>query len=333
MFILNLLFTANLDKNEHITISFNSFVYVLGLILVGVVLYIGTEALDKYLFSDLENYKRKRLRRILFIIFAIIYAVFCISWVIAVRPYIIGDQGHVCDLAQTFFNGNLEEYFPKMSYAGVSMSRYMEAYHQQIPLAVIYSIFFRIMNSPIREAIRGINVIGIALIVFCLYKITQELSKKYEINKTRLFFLIFTFISLPMLETFVYGDIPSLAMCLLCVYFMMKYTRDKNIKYAIFGAISSMFAYMLRMNSLIYIIATVIYLSLKLLEEIKELSWKANLIKLGIIIGYIIITILPATLIKNYYLTKYNMDKSNAYPNVSYFLMAMEKGPRANRLV
>lgn len=296
-------------------------------------LYIVTELLNKYLLTDLENHKKKKFRRILFVGFAIMYVGFCITWVIVVRPYIIGDQGHVCDLAQTFFNGDLEEFFPKMSYAGVSMSRYMEAYHQQIPLAVIYSIFFRIMNSPIREAIRGINIIGIVLIVFCLYKITKEISKKYETNKTRLFVLVFTFLSLPMLSTFVYGDIPSLALCLLTVYFMMRYTKDKNIKYAIFGAISSMFAYMIRMNSLIYIIATIIYLILVLFEKVNEKTWKENLIKTGVIIGYIIITIVPATLMKNYYLAKYNMDKNNAYPNVSYFLMAMEEGPRSNRLV
>lgn len=333
MFILNLLFTAKLDINEHITVNFNSFIHILGLIILGVILFIGGNLLDKYLFSDIENKKIRKIRKVIFIIFAILYAVFCITWVIAVRPYIIGDQGHVCDLAQTFFNGDLEEYFPKMSYAGVPMSRYMEAYHQQIPLAVIYSIFFRIINSPTREAIRALNVIGIALIVFCLYKITKELSSRYEINRVRLFTLIFTFISLPMLGTFVYGDIPSLSLCLLTVYFMIKYTKDKNIKYAIFGAISSMFSYMLRMNSLIYIIATVIYLVLKLFAGINKEDWKENLIKIGIIIGYIVITILPASLIKNYYLAKYDMDKYKAYPNISYFLMAMEEGPRANRVV
>ena len=45
---------------------------------------------------------------------------------------------------------------------------------------------------------------------------------------------------------------------------------------------------------------------------------------------YIVVSILPSSLVKNYYLDKYDMDKSKAYPNISYFLMAMEEGPRAN---
>ena len=329
IFILNLLFTANLDANEHIKIEFNNIIYIIVLILIGSLVFWGTEVLEKNLNKD----KKEKTKKILFSIFLIIYIGFCITWVIAIRPSIIGDQGHVCDLAQTFFNGDLEEYFPKMSYAGVTMSRYMEAYHQQIPLAVIYSIFFKIINAPIREAIRGINVIGIIVIVFCLYKIMKQLSKKYEINKTRLFTLIFTFASLPMLATFVYGDIPSLSLCLCTVYFMMIYIETKNIKFVVYATIFSMIAYMMRMNSLIYIIAVIIYLLLNILQELYKREWKKTIISLLVVLGYIIITILPASLIKSYYLDKYDMDKANEYPNVSYFLMAMEEGPRANRLV
>ena len=86
----------------------------------------------------------------------------------------------------------------------------------------------------------------------------------------------------------------------------------------------------MRMNSLIFIIATVIYLLLSLFKEIKANSWKKNLLNIAIIGMYIVVSILPSSLVKNYYLDKYAMDKSKAYPNISYFLMAMEEGPRAN---
>ena len=72
-----------------------------------------------------------------------------------------------------------------------------------------------------------------------------------------LFTLIFTFISLTMLSTFIYGDTPGLALCLFSVYFMMKYTKEKAIKYPIYASFCTMVAYMMRMNSLIFIIATV----------------------------------------------------------------------------
>ena len=206
----------------------------------------------------------------------------------------------------------------------------MQAYHQQISLAFVFSILFKIIHFDQFMILRGFNIICNLLIVFALYKICKQLSKKYKTNKVLLFTLILTFISLPMLATFIYGDIPSLALCLFAVYFMMRYTETKEIKYPIFASLLTMVAYMMRMNSLIFIIATVIYLLLSLFKEMKANSWKKNLLNIAIIGMYIAVSILPSSLVKNYYLNKYDMDKSKAYPNISYFLMAMEEGPRAN---
>ena len=260
----------------------------------------------------------------------IIYIAFSIIWVFVVKPAVVGDQIHACNLAQTFYRGNVEEFLPNMTYAGIPLSQYMQSYHQQISLAFVFSVFFRIIHFDTLEILRVLSIIGNILIVFALYNIGKQLSKKYETNKVLLFTLILTFISLPMLSTFIYGDIPSLALCLFSVYFMMKYTETKKWKYPIFASIFTMIAYMMRMNSLIFIIATVIYLLLNLFKEITKKTWKENLLNIVIIIMYLVIAIVPSSLVKNYYLNKYDLDKSKEYPNISYFLMAMEEGPRAN---
>ena len=146
-----------------------------------------------------------------------------------------------------------------------------------------------------------------------------------------MFTLIFTFISLPMLATFIYGDIPSLALCLFSVYLVMRYTEEKNIKYLIGAIICTMIAYMIRMNSLIFIIATVMYLLLNVFKEILETrKWKEALLSLIVIIAYVGISMLPATLINNYYLEKYNLDKDKKYPTISFILIAMEESWRGN---
>ena len=61
--ILNILFTANLDASEHITISWNSFIYVIGLIVFGALLFIITKLVDKHLYNDDTETKKKRDRR------------------------------------------------------------------------------------------------------------------------------------------------------------------------------------------------------------------------------------------------------------------------------
>ena len=39
---------------------------------------------------------------------------------------------------------------------------------------------------------------------------------------------------------------------------------------------------------------------------------------------------LPAEIVQNYYLNKYNLDKEKRYPSISYFLMGMTEGGRQN---
>lgn len=223
---LNIIFTAVLDNSEHITITNNTFFYIIGMLLFGILIYIIINMIDKkFVDSNLNNKKKRKF----FIIIFSIYAIVNIIWVVAVRPPIVGDQIHACNLAQTFYNNNLEEFLPNMTYAGIPLSQYMQSYHQQISLAFVFSLFFRIIHFDGIGLLRVLNIIGNVAIVFALYKIVQHLSIKYKANKARLFFLILTFIPLIMLSTFIYGDIPSLALCLFATYFMMKYNETKKI--------------------------------------------------------------------------------------------------------
>lgn len=325
--MINIFFRAELDSSEHINILNNSIIYIIINVLLGIAIYSITNIIDKkYLNKKLENKKKNKI----LIIAISIYAIANIIWVIVVRPPIVGDQIHACNLAQTFYNNNLEEFLPNMTYAGIPLSQYMEAYHQQISLAFVFSLFFRIIHFDGIAILRVLNVIGNVAIVVALYKIVKHLSKKYEVNKTRLFVFILTFVPLIMLSTFIYGDIPSLALCLFATYFMMKYTESRQIKFPIYAAIFTMFAYMMRMNNLIFIIATIIYLLLNTFKLIVEKMWKKTLINIVIIAMYVCSSIIPATLVQNYYLNKYNMNKDAGYPVISYFLMAMEESWRGN---
>ncbi len=326
--ILNIFYTAKLDLSEHITITTNSIIYIISVIALGIIIFSITKVINEKIYNGEDTNKKQKIKKYCYRTAFALYIIFQIAWVIIIRPGIVGDQIHACNLAQTFYRNNLEEYLPNLTYAGIPLRDYMQAYHQQISLAFVFSLVFRLIHFDGIAILRGFNIIATIAIVIALYKISQQLSKQYKTNKVLLFTLIFTFISLPMLTTFIYGDIPSLALCLFSVYFMMRYSETNEIKYPIWASIFTMIAYMMRMNSLIFIIATVIYLILNLIKGITKRQWKENIIKIGIIISYIIISIVPSSLVKNYYLNKYNMDKSKAYPNVSYFLMAMEESWR-----
>ena len=325
--MLNIFFTAFLDASEHITINNNNILYVLGLILVGIAIYFLTNFINKILYKD---DRRKKLRKWLFIGVIGIYIIADILWTIFVRPPIVGDQVHVACMGRLFARGYDEEILQSMTYANISLKDYMQAYNQQIPQAFIYGLFFKLIHFDGIGVLRVLNVFSVIVIVAAIYKIGNILSKRYKVNKVLLVTLIATFISVPMLSTFIYGDLPSLAFSLFCVYYMMKYTEYKKLKFAIIASIFSMFSYMMRMNSLIFIIATVIYLLFNLFNKIITKTAKENIINLIVIIAYIIISIIPSQLVNNYYINKYDLDKSKTYPTISYFLLAMEEGPRGN---
>lgn len=328
--ILNIIFTTEMDAGEHIKINFNSIIYILGLAIAGLVIFFIAKLLDKWLFNDEEKKHRKELRIILFALAMIIYIGFMIAWNIIIHPAIVGDSIHICNLAQTFYTNNPYLYLQGNTYLGLPLYDYMQAYPQQITLAFVYSIIFHFMNFELFYLLRVFNIICIVLMVLAVYKITNQLGKEYKINKVLMLILMLTFFTIPMLSTFIYGDIPSLMFCLWAVYFMMRYTETKKLRYPVFASIFTMVAYMMRMNSLIFIIATVIYLILTLFKDCTKKVWKENLTSILVIVFYIVVSILPTSLVQSYYSNKYNLDEGKKYPTISYFLMAMEEGPRGN---
>lgn len=327
--LLNVIFTANIDVSEHVIINWNNLLYILGVALLGVFLFWITKAADKHLYATDAPNKRKA-RKILLIVAVTIYTILSIAWIIFIRPGIGGDQVHTCNLAQTFYRGNDEEFLPNMTYAGIPLVEYMQAYGQQATLAFVFSIIFRIIHFDQMEILRGLNVICNLLTIFALYKINRQISKKYQTNRVLLFTLILTFLTLPMLATFIYGDIPSLMLCLFSVYFTMKYAGTRKWGHFLAASALSMLAYMMRMNSLIFVIATVIYLGLTLLKGVTKKHWRENLVNIFIIVAYIAISVVPSSLVKNYYMNKYDLDTNKAIPTINYIYMATMEGPRAN---
>ena len=327
--IINFIFTTTMAMSEAVNIKYNNILYIMIVMIFTSLLFWVTYKINKFMYKDNSENTFNR-RKKFFYISIILYIIINIGWIIMVRPPIVGDQIHACNLAQTFYSNNLKEFLPNVTYAGIPLSEYMQAYHQQISLAFVFSIFFRIIHFDGIGILRILNAIGNVAIVFAIYKMTNQLSKNYIINKTRAMFIILTFIPLVMLTTFIYGDVPSMALCLWSTYFMIKWTEKNEVKYPIFATIFTMIAYMMRMNSLIFIIATVIYLLFSLINNIRKRTIKENIIKVGVILLYVIISILPTSLVQNYYIHKYNLDSSKEYPMISYLYMAMEESWRGN---
>lgn len=325
--VLNICYTAYIFVNENEIIYFNNFIYILDVLILGIFIFAITNIINKFLY---KNDKRKILRIVLLVTFAIIYIALAIGFNFMIKPSITSDQKVVGIMAYCFNTKGSDELLELEAYQKLSIKEYMQEYNQQIPLAFIFSIFLKLIRSDDLYKLSIINIIAIIAMIFAISKVEKMISKKYKTNKVLFYTLFFTFLSIPMLVTFKYGDLSSLTLSLFSVYYMMKFVETKRYKHILLASIFSMFAYMMRMNSLIFVIATVIYLLFSLFTKIKTKSAKENIINVLTIIVYLGITIIPSKLVIAYYMNKYDLSTEKQYPVASFLLMAMEESDRAN---
>ena len=81
---------------------------------------------------------------------------------------------------------------------------------------------------------------------------------------------------------------------------MMKFTDTKQVRYGVFASFLTMIAYLMRMNTLIFVIATVIYLVLNIFKDFKAKEVKEKLINVAVIAMFLVLTFVPSSLVKTY---------------------------------
>ena len=314
--MLNVLFNSTINITEDVNIQINKIIYLVELILVSGAIYLVCKLIKK-------NSSKIKKKYIIFGIILFIYIVLQIIWVNVRQASPLSDQEAVYRLAKTMTEDRVEEYITNTSCYGGALSTdtYFERCNQQLTLAFIWSLLFKIFNSTNFIIIEYFNIFCNLLLAVEIFLICEELQEKYKINKYLAMVLYLTFFTIPLLTTFIYGDLSGMAFAMLGVYFIMKYTREDKIRYAIYSAVLMAIAYMLRMNILIFIIAMILYLFLDLIS--KKDKFNILLSKTIIIVSFIIIAIIPATLIKYCLLNKYNLDKNKNYPAIGYVLIGL----------
>jgi len=139
--ILNVIMNAKLDLAEHITIQYHSLLTMVFLVLLGLGIYFLSSKINAKLY-DKDSEKKKKIRKWLFIVGIVGYLLGNILWVVKVTPNVVGDSVHVCNLAQVFYRENETQLLENLTYAGIPLKDYMQAYPQQISLAFVFHQIF-----------------------------------------------------------------------------------------------------------------------------------------------------------------------------------------------
>ena len=313
--VVNILFTANIanDASEIVTISVNNIWTLLLSIIIGLAIYSLGYFINKI--------NKKYIRVILFVALLIIYLVMQIVWINYRNIYPLADQAYVFEYAQDLYTGNEES---------LINSQYLELYPQQLTLISLWNIIFKIFKTCNVKLIEYINAVANTLSIIAIYLIATKLDKKQTVNAVIPVMLFCSFLTIPLLSTFVYGDEIGLMLALFSIYFVMEYNLKQKKMYLFISAILMSISYMFRMNNLIFFIAILIYLMLNILnkkyknkEDIKEL-----IVKIILILSFIVIVIFPTKLIKNIMQNKYYLNKNNAFPTAGFLAIGITEGSR-----
>jgi len=154
------------------------------------------------------NITNKQLKKIIVIIMIISYFVGQVIWINYRNGYPVYDQLMTYNAAKSIYESDGEFILKK---------QYFELYPQQLTTAKMWSIIFNIFGSSSHKILQYLNVFANTVSLFAIYLITKELSKKYKVNKFTPLIICMTFLTIPMLSTFVYGDETGMAMSLLSV--------------------------------------------------------------------------------------------------------------------
>lgn len=311
---LNLVFIANISNSldEKVDIEQLGIIVFLPVAIITAIIYLLGELAFRIKL-------KKEYKSALLFSLTIIYIFFQIIWINYVKISPVADQNFAYKTA-------VDMYKSKAINPGIL--KYLEIYPQQLTLAFLWNIIFKITHNIDYQTIQYINAISNGITLIMIYKITNLIGNEYKVNKKYSIIIYMGFLTLPLLSTFVYGDELGLALAMSSIYFIMKYTNSNKTYLALISSILMAIGCMARMNNMIMIIAITIYLVLDLFKE--QFEMKRFILKLLIIFAFIIISILPSQIIKSTLIKKYELNKENKFPAIGYVYMGMVEGTRNN---
>ena len=196
----NILFSSIIENslNEGVNI------YILGILNLIIALLIS--ALIYFICKRINNLNiSRKVKFVLLSAFIIIYIIAQVLWINYMNASPAGDQLNVYNFAKYLYESNEKN---------IEDFNYMEKNPHQITISFVWSILFKLFSNTSYKIIQYINAICNGITIIAIMLIIKELSKKYKTNKYLGIVLIGTFISLPLLSTFIYGDFISLSFSL-----------------------------------------------------------------------------------------------------------------------
>ncbi len=261
-----------------------------------------------------EEGREKRLQ--IFLGFVLIYTLcFGVLWVLGAGCIPVGDQASVCTAASQFQNGDFSMLTED------SYEKYLYIHPHQLGLTALMEIVFAVFGNGNFRAFEFLNCLGAVICVYCGYRITGLMAKDI---RARIFYLFLSVFCFPLLfyVTFVYGEIPSLTLCLVAVWMFLEYVRGGKWGWFAGCCAACCLACLIRNNSMILFLA---FLCVLAVTGIGRRQWRPFLM------AGILIAVLAASRwgLRTLYEQRSGIELNEGAPMSLYVAMGMQEGDRA----
>lgn len=254
-FIGNIFFTAHIDELVSNLVEFK-----FGLTFINVFIILIILGLLYFLIK--EDFFGISVKKQL-----IIFLIFCLAigliWIFINDPIIkeMGDSYNCFDRAKAIASGD----FSPLGY-----KTYINMYPNNLGFITYLIVLIKIFNETgSLYAARIINLIMVVVGYLSLYGITKLQFKNNRLVNCSLIYLYYFNIQFIFYAYVVYGNCISYSFGLLSVYLLLKYFKDNKILNLVLSIITIILSIAIKNNSLIILIAEIIYLVLYILRNKK----------------------------------------------------------------
>ena len=273
-------------------------------------LTIGVVTLILYLTK--RYWEKFNLKVLTFIAYAFIIAIGFV-WVFSVKSVPTADSYVVSNSGFNFANGDYEIL--------QHIEGYFNLYPFQLGFTFLCELYYKITGSDNTLILQAINVLGVCFIFGALQKINRYLfnNDKLQILTT---ILMMGCIQPIIFSTFVYGNILGYAFSIWAVVFEMRYIKSGK-KYNMFiSALLIAIGTLLKLNSMIVLVAMVIIMFVHLLKNRKIFDI------VSIISCVVLVNTLNSVVIMQYE-NRARIQLSDGVPKICWLNMGLNESSRA----
>lgn len=198
---------------------------------------------------------------------------------------------------------------------------YIQVYPFQLGVTAFMELLYHLAGGENWKVFMFVSALSNGAIVYLLYKITDRLFHSKRINHLILL-LSMGCVHLILYTTFLYGNTLGLALSLAAFFFSLKFLERKKFVDGLFSALFMGAAILIKANYSIFLVAMVLLLIDKALEE---KSWRPVLLILALLVS----TKAMEQGLQSFYEYRLGDEISTGMPKSLHIAMGMQEGSRA----